>query len=131
MSRTFAKLELTVTKNGNQIKTFTQDVSSANGRDKEISNLLGALQKTKDSSNDFLTTLVEQDKANGSGGSVTSHSKRKHDDDGKFSITFHYFPFFWANSIDLPISSLEANKYSNVSTLSKCIWCDRQMLENG
>lgn len=88
MSRTFAKLELTVTQNGNQIKTFTQDVSGANGGGKDITNLLDALQKTKDSSNEFLTTLVEQDKANGSGGSVTSHSKRKHVDDGKLSIIF-------------------------------------------
>lgn len=90
MSRTFAKLELTVTQNGNQIKTFTQDVSSANEGDKDISNLLSALQKTKDSSNEFLTILVEQDKANGSGGSVTSHSKRKHVDDGEFSIICHF-----------------------------------------
>lgn len=84
MSRTFAKLELSVSKNGNTIKTFSQDISSENGSDRDLSTLLGAMQKTKESSNQFLTTLVEQDKLNGfSGGAVTSHSKRKHIDDGK------------------------------------------------
>lgn len=99
MSRTFAKLELTIAQNGNQIKAFAQDVSNANGGDKDISDLLGALQKTKDSSNEFLTTLVEQDKANGFGGSVTSHSKRKHVDDGEYFSLVAFF--FRANSFDL------------------------------
>lgn len=87
MSRTFAKLELSVSQNGNTIKTFTQDVSSENGGEKDVSTLLSALQKTKESSNEFLSTLVEQDKVNG--GAVTSHSKRKHIDDGKVLTTTH------------------------------------------
>lgn len=81
MSRTFAKLELSVTQNGNKIKTFTEDVTAD---EKDVSGLLNALQKTKDSSNEFLTTLVEQDKLKKPGGVVISHSKRKHNDEGNF-----------------------------------------------
>lgn len=79
MSRTFARLELSVTQNGNKVKTFTEDVQAD---EKDVSNLLNALQKTKDSSNEFLTTLVEEDKLNKPGGVVISHSKRKHNDKG-------------------------------------------------
>lgn len=81
MSRTFARLELSVTQNGNTVKTFTEDVTAD---EKDVSNLLNALQKTKDSSNEFLTTLVEEDKLNKPGGVVISHSKRKHNDDGMY-----------------------------------------------
>lgn len=86
MSRTFATLELSVSQNGTKIKTFSEDVtgSTENGaNDKDVSSLLSALQKTKESTNDFLTTLVEADKLNRPGGVVISHSKRKHSDDGK------------------------------------------------
>lgn len=83
MSRTFAALELSISQNGNRIKTFTEDVSDNNG--KEVTTLLNALQKTKESSNGFLTQLVEEDKAHGAEGVVISHSKRKHNDDGKLS----------------------------------------------
>lgn len=79
MSRTFARLELSVTQNGNIVKTFSEDVQAD---EKDVSNLLNALQKTKDSSNEFLTTLVEEDKLNKPGGVVISHSKRKHNDEG-------------------------------------------------
>lgn len=79
MSRTFARLELSVTQNGNKVKSFTEDVTTD---DRDVSHLLNALQKTKDSSNEFLTTLVEQDKLNKPEGVVISHSKRKHNDDG-------------------------------------------------
>lgn len=83
MSRTFAKLEMSVTQNGNKIKTFTEDVKVD---EKDVGGLLNALQKTKDSSNEFLTTLVEEDKQNNKpGGVVISHSKRKHIDDGEFN----------------------------------------------
>lgn len=87
MSRTFAKLELSVSQNGNKIKTFAQDVASeGSGNDeKDISTLLTVLQKTKDASNEFLTTLVEQDKLSSLGGAVTSHSKRKYIDNGNHS----------------------------------------------
>lgn len=80
MSRTFARLELSVTQNGNKVKTFTEDISTD---EKDVSTLLNALQKTKDSSNEFLTTLVEEDKLSKPGGVVISHSKRKHLDDGE------------------------------------------------
>lgn len=81
MSRTFA-LKLSVTQNGNTVKTFTEDISAD---DKDVSTLLNALQKTKESSNEFLTTLVEEDKLNQKpGGVVISHSKRKHFDEGNF-----------------------------------------------
>lgn len=90
MSRTFARLELSVTQNGNKIKTFTEDITTD---EKDVSTLLNALQKTKDSSNEFLTTLVEEDKLNNKpGGVVISHSKRKHIDEGKF--------FRWQNVVD-------------------------------
>lgn len=80
MSRTFAKLELSVTHNGYKIKTFTEDVTAD---EKDVSGLLSALQRTKDSSNEFLTTFVEEDKKqNKPGGVVISHSKRKHNDEG-------------------------------------------------
>lgn len=81
MSRTFARLELSVTQNGNKVKTFTEDIST---EEKDVSTLLNALQKAKDSSNEFLTTLVEEDKLNKSGGVVISHSKRKNFDDGNY-----------------------------------------------
>lgn len=86
MSRTFAKLELSVTQNGNTIKTFTENVTT---HEKDVTGLLNALQKTKDSSNKFLTTLVEEDKRNKPDDDRTiSHSKRKHVDEGKhFSIS--------------------------------------------
>lgn len=83
MSRTFAKLELSVTQNGNKIKTFTEDVTAD---EKDVSGLLNALQKTKDSSNEFLTTLVEQDKLNKPGGVAISHSKRKYIDEGNILL---------------------------------------------
>lgn len=83
MSRTFARLELSVTQNGNKVKTFTEDISTD---EKDMSTLLSALQKTKDSSNEFLTTLVEEDKLNHPGGVVISHSKRKHTDDGNLLL---------------------------------------------
>lgn len=70
---------MSVTQNGNKIKTFTEDV---NADEKDVSNLLSALQKTKESSNEFLTTLVKEDKQNKPGGVVISHSKRKHNDEG-------------------------------------------------
>lgn len=83
MSRTFAKLEMTVTQNGNKIKTYTEDVNADNETD--VSKLLNALQKTKDSSNEFLTTLVEEDKQNDQpGGVVISHNKRKCNAEGEF-----------------------------------------------
>lgn len=83
MSRTFARLELSVTQNGNKIKTFAEDVKTD---EKDVSTLLSALQKTKNASNEFLTTLVEEDKLNKPGGVVISHSKRKHSDEGTFFI---------------------------------------------
>lgn len=86
MSRTFAKLELSVTQNGHTVKTFTEDISSD---DKDVSTLLNALQKTKESSNEFLTTLVEEDKLiQKPGGVVISHNKRKHLDEGNSEIAF-------------------------------------------
>lgn len=85
MSRTFARLELSVTQNGNKIKTFAEDVSTD---EKDVSTLLSALQKTKESSNEFLTTLVEEEKLNKPGGVVISHSKRKHSDEGTYFVFF-------------------------------------------
>lgn len=82
MSRTFAALELSVSKDGNKLKSFSENIESADEK-REISALLGALHKTKEESNSYLTTLVEQDKGNGVGGVVISHSKRKHADEGK------------------------------------------------
>lgn len=82
MSRTFARLELSVTQNGNKVKTFAEDVTD----NTDVSALLNALQKTKDSSNTFLTKLVEEDNHNKPGGVVISHSKRKHFDDGNFIV---------------------------------------------
>lgn len=97
MSRTFARLELTVTQNGNQIKTFAEDVAAENSH-QDVSTLIDALQKTKDSSNEFLTTLVEQEKLNKPGGVVISHSKRKHCDDGK-DWSGIYFQYRWFNGL--------------------------------
>lgn len=84
MSRTFARLELSVTQNGNKMKTFTENVSTD---EKDVQTLLNALQKTKDSSNAFLTTLVEEERISKSGGVVISHSKRKHFDEGNCNAT--------------------------------------------
>lgn len=83
MSRTFAKLELSVTQNGNKVKTFAEDVSTD---EKDVQTLLNALQKTKESSNAFLTTLVEEDRISKSGGVVISHSKRKNCDEGNCDV---------------------------------------------
>lgn len=80
MSRTFARLELSVSQNGNKVKTFAEDVSQD---EKDVQQLLDALQKTKESSNAFLTTLVEKQRISKGGGVVISHSKRKHFDEGK------------------------------------------------
>lgn len=79
MSRTFA-LEVQVSKNGTPLKKITKDIVCT-GNDKDVSTLLDVLQKTKECSNDFLTTLVEADKevAIDIGGAVVSHSKRKHE----------------------------------------------------
>lgn len=89
MSRTFATLELSVTQNGNKVKTITENISSD---EKDVTTLLNALQKTKESSNEFLTTLVDEDKLNNKpGGVVISHSKRKHFDDGNFNFISHLF----------------------------------------
>lgn len=89
MSRTFARLELSVTQNGNKVKTFTEDVSTD---EKDVQTLLNALQKTKDSSNQFLTTLVEEERISKAGGVVISHSKRKHFDEGNYNLNdkFNY-----------------------------------------
>lgn len=82
MSRTEA-MELNVSKNGTRVKTFSKDFT-CDGSDKDVSALLDVLHKTKETANDFLTTLVEADKAAATtGGVVTSHSKRKNDDDGE------------------------------------------------
>lgn len=89
MSRTFAALELSVSKDGNKLKSFTENIDL--GGEEEISALLGALHKTKEESNRYLTTLVEQDKASGVGGVVISHSKRKHADDGKHCLPSFVF----------------------------------------
>lgn len=79
MSRTFA-LEVQVSKNGTQLKTFSEDIVCT-GDNKDMSTLLDVLQKTKETSNEFLTTLVEADKdvPIDIGGAVVSHSKRKHE----------------------------------------------------
>lgn len=87
MSRTFARLELSVTQNGNKVKTFTEDVRTD---EKDVQTLLSALQKTKDSSNAFLTTLVEEERISKAGGVVISHSKRKHLDDGNCNAKANY-----------------------------------------
>lgn len=78
MSRTFA-LELKVSKNGETLKTINEQIRNEGDG---LSSLLSALQKTKENSNDFLTTLVEADKREpiDKGGVVISHSKRKFDE---------------------------------------------------
>lgn len=81
MSRTFAKLELSVTQNGDTIKTLSQNIESGSG-EHDVSTMLSALQKAKEDSNSFLTTLVESGKAHGAEGAVISHSKRKFTDEG-------------------------------------------------
>lgn len=87
MSRTFA-LEVQVSKNGTQLKKFSEDVVCS-GDDKDVSTLLNVLQKTKDTSNEFLTTLVEADREApiDIGGAVISHTKRKHEN-GQFDKKF-------------------------------------------
>lgn len=79
MSRTFA-LEVQVSKNGAQLKKFSEDVVCT-GAEKDVSTLLDVLHRTKECSNEFLTTLVEADKEVpiDIGGAVVSHSKRKHE----------------------------------------------------
>lgn len=96
MSRTFARLELSVSQNGNKVKTFAEDVSHD---EKDMQTLLNALQKAKESSNEFLTTLVEEDRISKAGGVVISHSKRKHFDEG--NAQYHFTKLFMLrNSID-------------------------------
>lgn len=75
MSRTSA-LELKISKNGETLKTIIETLD--NGGD-GLTPLLSALHKTKQCTNDFLTTLVEADKQAplDKGGVVVSHSKRK------------------------------------------------------
>lgn len=92
MSRTFARLEVSVSQNGNTIKKIAEDVScTENGtNEKDLSSFLNALQKTKDTSNEFLTTLVDEANLNQQGGRVISHSKRKHADDGKDSLYIQF-----------------------------------------
>lgn len=79
MSRTFA-LEVQVSKNGTELKKISENIVCT-GDDKDVSTLLDVLQKTKECSNEFLTTLVEADKEApiDIGGAVVSHSKRKHE----------------------------------------------------
>lgn len=79
MSRTFA-LEVKVTKDGDLLKTINEPVNCNDRGD--VKSLLNALQKTKENSNIFLTTLVEADKEApiDKGGRVISHSKRKFDE---------------------------------------------------
>lgn len=85
MSRTFATLEINITRNGDKIKTFTEEVS-CNDDGKDLSTFLSALQNAKESSNGYLTKLVEEDKAHGAEGVVISHSKRKHSDEGEYTL---------------------------------------------
>lgn len=89
MSRTFA-LELKVSKNGEPLKTFSERIPNEGDG---LSSLLNALHKTKEYSNDFLTTLVEADKQEpvDKGGVVISHSKRKLDDTEGKNLQQIYF----------------------------------------
>lgn len=101
MSRTEA-LELNVSKNGTRIKTFTVGIDCG---DEDVTTLLDVLHKTKENSNNFLTTLVEADKTNliESGGAVTSHSKRKVDEEGAHFCFFTFVSEIYRNSFFLII----------------------------
>lgn len=80
MSRTFA-LEVQISQNGTQLKTISVDIACTED-DKDVSTILDVLKKSKESSNEFLSTLVEADKEVTAdiGGTVVSHSKRKNED---------------------------------------------------
>lgn len=87
MSQSIGVLELSVSQNGNKLKTFTENIDSVDGK-QGIAALLSALQKTKEESNSFITTLVEQDKAHATEGIAMSPTKRKCTDEGMHSIAF-------------------------------------------
>lgn len=52
-----SQLEVSISKSNQNVSTITKVVD-----ENSITSLLGALQKAKDESNDFLTSLVEKDK---------------------------------------------------------------------
>lgn len=52
-----SQLEVNISKSNQNVSTITKVVD-----ENSITSLLGALQKAKDESNDFLTSLVEKDK---------------------------------------------------------------------
>lgn len=74
-------LELSVSHNGDNLKTFAENIESS-GDKQDVSALLSALQKIKEQSNSFITTLVEQDKAHGTDAVSILQTKRKCADEG-------------------------------------------------
>lgn len=80
MSRTFA-VEVQISQNGTQLKKISEGIPCT-GDNKDVSTMLVVLEKTKECSNEFLTSLVQADKnvTADIGGAVVSHSKRKNED---------------------------------------------------